>query len=827
LYTLVVRDLPAFSQWAKAQNIWIVRSYQPAAVVLVEALPADFIGKILPHPLVLYADRGARSGQEELAVPGQNLFVNRINAAHQRWPDLDGRGMTVSIKEFRFDSLDVDLKGRYVLSPHSASQLTDHAFIMASLVGGAGNSDPAGRGVARGARLSSSSFAGLLPDDAADYVSQNTTVQNHSYGSSIENYYGPSAMAYDYSVSQRPALVHVFSAGNDGQATAPSGIYAGVPGFANLTGNFKMAKNVLTVGSVDSFGRVLSISARGPAYDGRIKPDLMAFGPNGTSEAAALVSGASAVLQQAFVAQYGILPPAAAIRAGLLNTADDIPPAGPDFASGFGNMNLKNALKTIVNRQLRSDSVETAGIRTFPIAISSNIHDLRVTLAWDDPPGSPGTDTALVNDLDLIVVAPDGSFRRPWVLNTAPSADALLSPAGRGRDSLNNVEQVTVDFPVPGVYQIQVQGHRILSGNQAFTFAFRMDTLGRFEWDCPVHNDPAVVGQEAILRWSTNRIDSIGRIEWKPVGAPDWRLIDAAAPLAAGSRRWLVPDTFTAAQVRMIVGTQIFPSDTFLVSKVLRMRVGFDCADSVLVRWNAAAPGAIYRLWGLGDRYLEPLLTTADTFLVLQKKDFPSQRYTVSAFGHGGVEGPKSPAPDIATQGAGCFISNFLAELKAGFQTDLTLQIGTTYGVQKVYLEKVIQGGSEVLFEALPTLAPIMYTDLTLQPGINRYFARVDLINGAHLRSDTLAVYFTGTSTIRVFPNPAQGGGFLTILSKTPNDAVFTLYDALGRRILQQTLTDQWVDIVLPALPPGGYWWRVIANGERSGVTGRIVVAMY
>ena len=38
-----------------------------------------------------------------------------------------------------------------------------------------------------------------------------------------------------------------------------------------------MAKNIITVGHIDSLGNVLSLSSRGPAYDGRIKPELVAF----------------------------------------------------------------------------------------------------------------------------------------------------------------------------------------------------------------------------------------------------------------------------------------------------------------------------------------------------------------------------------------------------------------------------------------------------------------------------------------------------------------------------------------------------------------------
>src|SRR6185503_14496630 len=128
-------------------------------------------------------------------------------------------------------------------------------------------------------------FSNLLPESDAVYQQYNISVQNHSYGTAIENYYGAEAVAYDASVIARPFLLHVFSAGNSGTNTNTNGPYAGVNGFANITGSLKMAKNIITVGHVDSFGVVLPPSSKGPAYDGRLEPGLVAFSEDGSSGA--------------------------------------------------------------------------------------------------------------------------------------------------------------------------------------------------------------------------------------------------------------------------------------------------------------------------------------------------------------------------------------------------------------------------------------------------------------------------------------------------------------------------------------------------------------
>ncbi|HNG89073.1 MAG TPA: S8 family serine peptidase, partial [Saprospiraceae bacterium] len=540
VYTLQVSDLATFQAWAEGQPLRLLSVYAPARVVAIQAAPQVFWEKVLKQPDVLSADRGGLCGKEELAVPGHNLFVNRIQSARARWPRYDGSGITASVKEHRFDSTDVDFLGRYLPSLDAPLPLQLHPHLMASLIGGGGNSDPAGRGAAPGVLLTSSSFLGLLPDPDAHYTKQQIGVQNHSYGSDIENYYGPSAAAYDHSVQEHPQLLHVFSAGNQGAAYATVGPYASIPGFANLSGSFKMAKNALVVGAVDSFGQWLPFSSRGPAHDGRLKPDLVAFGPTGSSEAAALSTGAAAVLQQMLTEKSTFQPPACALRAILIHSADDLPPAGPDFLSGYGSLNLKNALRIAEGWPWARAEIEAGDTLRFYFDLPPDLSQLRITLAWDDPPATPGASPALLHDLDLALLAPDGSRWLPWVLNTAPHADSLSQAAHRGRDSLNTVEQQLLPKPAAGLYELPVVARGNWSGTQEFVLVYSWDSSNYFEWDCPMRNDPAISGQEAILRWTAHLPADSGRVEWKAVGSTSWHTIREAVDLRAGYCRWLV-----------------------------------------------------------------------------------------------------------------------------------------------------------------------------------------------------------------------------------------------------------------------------------------------
>lgn len=828
-FVVVTSDLPALERYLAAEQpeVVVLHTYTPAGIAVLWCPRAVLFEKILPLPELLFADLGHTTAREERAVPGHNLFVNSVRYVHARRPALNGSGVTISIKEFRFDSTDDDLKGRVLLTGKSATGQTVHAGLMATLAAGAGNTDPEARGVARGSRVVSSSFVGLLPDADADYADFDISVQNHSYGLGIENYYGAGARAYDASTQQHPELLHVFSAGNQGADTAIGGVYAGIPGVANITGNFKMAKNVLTVGVVDSFGNVFPFSSRGPAYDGRVKPDLVAFGQNGSSESAALVSGAAAVLRQAFFEKHGYWPASEMLRAVLIGSCDDVGAPGPDFAGGYGNVNMKKAVELLQTQVVGTGTLAQGENAVFQITLPPNAHRLQATLCWNDVPALPNVAKALVNDLDLRATAPGGSEWYPWVLNSFPHRDSLRLPAVRGRDTLNTVEQVTVELPAPGMYEIRVHANAVPTGSQSFALAVRWDTLQHFDWTCPLHNAPASAGAEAVLRWETTFPDARGVLDWKPVGATAWRSIDPDVPLATGYRRWLVPDTFTAAQVRMVVAGKEYVSDTFLIAPNLRVHVGFNCPDSLLVSWPAVSPAAVWRVWGLGDRYLEPLLTTTDTAVVLQKNTWPQRRFAVSVLDANTLSESLSKSTPDLQQTAGCYITNLLTQTKEQTNTiDLTLNLDLLYGVRRIVLEKQRAGAWEILHAEDPVALQVQYTDAAPVAGTNTYRARLEMENGGEIVGAPVLVYFAGTAGFLALPNPVRPGQSLTVLAKfTVETPQFFLYDALGKQVLEQELEGARTEIVVPTLPPGCYFWMVTGQDTRSRLAnGRIFV---
>lgn len=813
---LSLTDLEAFEQWLLASRlpVHIRTRYAPAQVLVVQSNAYLLRKHLLPHPLVLFADLEKTAAFTELKVPGQNLNTNKINRLQSVTGPHPGQGQTVSLKEKLFDPLDIDLRGRIIL-PEKTAESSLHASLMATLIGGAGTSDVGARGVADGGRFTHSDFVLLLPDADSVYGQFQVSVQNHSYGVAGTNLYGPDAMAYDRSVEIQPNLLHVFSAGNEGNSAGKSVNYQQVIGFSNLTGSFKMAKNILTVGAVDSFAGVVSYSSRGPKYDCRIGPDMTAFGQDGSSGAAALVSGTALVLQE----QYGFThggthAPAALLRAVLLNSADDIGRAGPDFETGFGNLNAYLAYKTLDQGQFLTGKLSATLMDTFWLELPPDLAQFKITLAWDDPPALAGAVKSLVNDLNLRLLGPTGETNLPWVLNTAPSVDSLRLNAARGRDTLNNVEQISVENPAPGIYAMLVEAGA-LQGEQAFYLAYQWSPSASFEWTCPLETDWIFGGQTAVLHWETSLPVQPGRLEYRLEDQSSWTFIDAVVDIRTGSLRWLTPDTFAQARVRMMLADGTSYESNLLISKELNLKVGLNCPDSLLLNWRNAGPDARYQLYGLGVQYMEPLFETPDTQVVLNKQQYPQQRFAVAPIS-AGKTGARGSAPDIAQQGAGCYLNNFLAELNTDEQiVRLYLDIGTTYGLESVAFEKMTASGYALLVSVQPgNSIRFVQEDTAPTPGANYYRARLTLKNGQQLFSEVATVYYPGPKGWLAYPNPLGKDGLLTVLMNRPEEATLRIFDVAGRQLDSRNLEDLYSVVDLGDLPKGLYFYEVRVGNE-------------
>lgn len=775
---------------------------------------------VLSQPSVLFIAPVSKAFVER-ELTGFDLSANKGNLTHRTWPSINGSGRTISIKENKLDTSDIDFKGRYLSSSLTSPRMETHATTMATIAAGGGNTFYTGKGFAYGASITSSDFANLLPDPFLPLINPRITVQNHSYGTGIENYYGADAAAYDMEMVGPGQVIHIFSAGNQGTQTSSSGNYAGISRYANLTGSFKMSKNSIAVGAADSFGVVLPISSRGPAYDGRLKPELVALGEDGSSGAAAIVSGITALVQHAYQQKNNGPIRLDATRAVLFNSADDVGSPGPDFISGYGMANAYRAVQTIQENRLLFDYVREQEQRTHQIMIPSGAINLKVTLSWVDYQGQTNTYKALVNDLDLKLEHPASlQSWQPWVLNSTPHADSLRKNAIRGRDTLNNHEQITIANPPAGLYHIKVIASSLPKVSQDYAIAWQYDTLSHFMFSYPVKGDQLDPQRRNTISWETT-INDTATLEYRLNGG-NWQIAARGIDLGKKYFQWQPPDTFAAIQLRMKNPQRSWFSDTIGISNNLLINTGFNCTDSFLIYWQKAKVDS-YRVYRLGEKYLEPFLTMSDTALIQFKQNNPYKFFSVSPVLPLQIEGQRAYTFDYTQQQVACYISGFIADPSGTDAARLSLQLGTTYRVSRIVFEKLTASG----FTSFREITPVTSTQFTITTpannGLNIYRAKVELQNGSSYYTQPEQVLLFGTQSYYVFPNPIKPGNTLNVMDADPDNREFRLYDVFGRLVMKESLVGFRNQLRTPLLQRGIYFYVIIQTNNRI-LKGRLIV---
>jgi hypothetical protein len=801
----------------------ILYEYAPAKIIVAE-FAWQHLQNLIESKEVLFIDE-KQAAKEELLFGFIDFGTNKVTTLHNLFPGITGKNFTVCVKENKLDTTDIDFRGRFISTPFTSATVSAHASIMTTMIAGGGNTWNNTKGVAWQSNISSASFQNLLPEPNSFYTQYNIKVQNHSYGTVNENFYGAEASAYDASVNANQNLLHIFSAGNGGATTPTTGSYAAIPGFSNMTGNFKQSKNIITVGHIDSFYNVLAPSSKGPAYDGRVKPELVAFGEDGSSGAAAIVSGIALTLQQAYQEKNSNAPaPASLIKAVLLNSADDIGNTGIDFAAGFGSANALKAMQTIQNNQYSNGTVSNGGVQNFNITIPVNSKQLKITVCWTDPQALPNATKALINDLDLELFHAASNTRwLPWVLSSFPNKDSLQKIPVRKKDNLNNTEQITIDNPVAGVYQIIIKGFAVPAGPQNFSIAWQMDTVNTFQWYHPGKDDHFANGESNVIRWQSNFTTATGTLQYSITNGSTWQIISNTVNLQKGVFQFNPPDVYSKALLRMIIGANQFTSDTFTISKPMNTFVAFNCEDSFSIAWPKLSGINQYQVYKLGNQNLEPFLVTSDTSITVSKNSNQSLFYAAAPL-LANKPAVRSYTFNYTTQGVGCYVNSLLADLTINNEAELRLTMGTVIGVKSISFEKQAVNGFTLL-EKKTALTSLQFlsTDKNLKPGSNQYRVVVELQNGKLIYSSVVTLYYIGTKPAVIYPNPVTRNGSLTILSKQEDQLTLQLISTDGRVLLQQLLTDFPQRVSLTGLAKGMYYYRLL-KADKKVQSGSIII---
>lgn len=597
------------------QNGFLHLRVRQADLVAVAALPFVRYLELLPPPPAPEDVNGRslhRAGLLDMDSPIGRKY--------------DGTGVSVVVRDDGPLGPHIDFQGRYTdwFSGDDGFNGT-HGDGVAGILGGAGNLNPRMRGMAAGTHIYTLRYRASFQDATlALHTDRNATLTNTSYSDGCNAGYTLSAQTVENQLFQFPTLMHVFSAGNDGSSNCN---YGAGPGWGNITGGHKVAKNAIAVANLRADGTLMTTSSRGPVHDGRLKPDLAAHGQGqgstshnntyqtfgGTSAAAPGVAGVMAQLTQAYREHFnGEEPPAALLKAALLNTANDLGNPGPDFQFGFGLVNAWRAYRLLTEKRWLRAQTDHQAVSSHTLTIPPNVRQARILLYWADPPAEAGTTRALINDLDLQVSGPDGTTYQPWILDPTPNATALNAPAKPGRDSLNNVEQVALTDPAPGDYLVHVQGFEVPLGPQSYylTWEFLYDSL---KLVYPAGGEGLAPGDTCRIQWDAFGTAEPFLLHYSLDDGQTWLPIEALN----GDRRmhdWRVPDVIShQVRVRVSRGAQSDMSEfpVSIVGVPANVKVERVCLDSVTLSWTPMNDTLQYDVYVLGEKYMEIATTSA------------------------------------------------------------------------------------------------------------------------------------------------------------------------------------------------------------------------
>jgi hypothetical protein len=489
---------------------------------LFDAVAAEIIGGVGLSQRPLTIDLGFTGSGVTVAVADSGLHLGDGQSMH---PDLAGRVDAF----FHYGSL-LDASDEHSHGTHVTGIIAGD--------GAAGETDEEdylyGLGIAPGAHIVAQRiFDGLGGYEAPESFAQLTTdavragadIGSNSWGDDTQGRYDTSAMEFDAlvrdadpeTIGDQPYILE-FSAGNAG----PSDRTIGSPA---------VAKNVIASGAsqnnrfdfliyADGEDYMADFSSRGPCEDGRIKPDVVAPGTwiaslksyaasdenawlgisenymyqGGTSQSGPQVSGAAAVFVQFYRETHnGQTPSPALVKAALINSSTDMDneiPIGsggtgyvPNHNEGWGRVNLPALIGSPRGYDFTDQTqlLQTGDVFEKRFYVASDSEPLKITLAYTDVPGFPPAIPALVNDLDLEVIVPNGGvyqgnqfFQGESVANLATS------------DSINNVEGVHLSVPDPGEYVIRVRARNIVEDSRADTAAVDQDFALVISGDVPL-----------------------------------------------------------------------------------------------------------------------------------------------------------------------------------------------------------------------------------------------------------------------------------------------------------------------------------------------------
>jgi hypothetical protein len=618
-------------------------------------------------------------GEPENLAGRTNHRSNFLASDYASGLQYDATGVTIMMQDDGYIGEHIDFKGRIDQSgcaSCSTNPANDHGDHVAGTIMGAGNINPAAKGMAYGAELlvygSGNNNYNSVPNL---YNNEDLVITSKSYSAGCNGGYDNLARSLDQMTNDLNSIIHVFSAGNAGQDDCGYG----PSGWGNITGGHKSGKNVLAVGNLNGNDVINSSSSRGPATDGRIKPDICGVGTSvnstipgniygtktGTSMSCPGVAGTIGQLYDAYRdLNGGNNPTSGLIKAAVLNTGEDLGNPGPDFIYGWGRINARASYELLRDGNYARDTITQNENESVILNVPAATKELRVMVYWTDAEGSTSAQFALVNDLNMFVVTPANDTLDPWVLDHTPNVASLNALAVRERDSINNVEQVTIDNPAAGTYEINIDGFNIPQGPQEYFIVYQF-VRDEITITYPIGGEGFDNPGTIPIRWDSPETNTDFTLEYTLDDGASWSLLNTA-PADQRYFNWGVPaGTQTGlAKIRITNGSAVDESDsTFsIIATPDNLSIEWACPDSLKFTWNEVSTASQYEVSMLGSKYMDSVASPTLNSIVLPILSTDTAWISVKSLGVDGARGERAIAIQKLPGQWGCLWSDPIAD---------------------------------------------------------------------------------------------------------------------------------------------------------------------
>ncbi|UCE73775.1 MAG: S8 family serine peptidase [Methanomassiliicoccales archaeon] len=466
--------------------------------IIVAEINAEMIDELAFIPDVAWIDESSSP------IPCMNYIRDFTGAKYLQTPplDFDGGGYIVGeVKDTGIDLTHPDLSN--IVYTHGTADesypMAEHGTCTSGIVFSTGANDENAKGMLPEAV---GAFANMYELSRTETIVQLHTWEgvfqsNSWFQGDLNSQYSTYSMEDDLLIFTYD-ITMVYSAGNSDDGVGPKTL-----------SQDSVAKNVIGVGGLNHQntpeqdddrwvnGGVGNTPGQGPSADERIKPDIA--GPSDwiyttdsvdgdgndgyvvgnyisyfglTSGATAVVSGASGIVNQMYMENWfennpiGAKPNAATVKALLINSAHQIDinndhsldssQGDSRYQQGWGMVDLDRIHDSDLDHLIvdEASNLQESESDTYTIHVRNSLKPLKISLVWTDPPGSYAPAIRDVyNNLDLKVT--DLTTGTIYWGNNGLITSKWSSPGGTA-DSLNNVENVFIENPTSGPWQIEI-----------------------------------------------------------------------------------------------------------------------------------------------------------------------------------------------------------------------------------------------------------------------------------------------------------------------------------------------------------------------------------